>query len=262
MKKEVEIKFGGYGGEFVILTPENYDYLPAYMQEQGLKKLIIKEDTYGWNKDEMPQLAAFDFVEELFVFWTRIDDISEIEHLHNLKKLYLDNGDNTRIDFSNFPLLEELLSWSRKGIEEAWDIASLKVLKLYGLKKEQYKKGRALASVLELDLRSTTVEDLSFLADCKNLKNLHLSYMKRLKDLSFLKTLTELEVLVIEGNKIEDFGVVSCLKRLKQCSLDSKIGTAKSDDFIHLKAVESFGLYGNKTMQKVSCEVKEVLGLK
>ena len=108
-------------------------------------------------------------------------------------------------------MLEELLSWSRKGIEEAWDIASLKVLKLYGLKKEQYKKGRALTSVLELDLRSTTVEDLSFLADCKNLKNLHLSYMKRLKDLNFLKNLTELEVLVIEGNKIEDFGVVSCL---------------------------------------------------
>ena len=53
------------------------------------KEVEIK---FGGNKDEMPQLAAFDFVEELFVFWTRIDDISEIEHLHNLKKLYLDNG--------------------------------------------------------------------------------------------------------------------------------------------------------------------------
>ena len=142
----IDVKFGGYHKEFAILTPENYEKLPAYMQEKGIKKLQIKDDIYGWNRDYMPSLKPFDFIDELFVFWTGIDDISEIQCLHSLKKLYLDNGDKTKIDFSNFPFLEVLLSWDRKNIETAWDIPSLKELKLYGLKKKHYKEGESLKS--------------------------------------------------------------------------------------------------------------------
>ena len=255
----IDVKFGGYHKEFAILTPENYEKLPAYMQEKGIKKLQIKDDSYGWNRDYMPSLKSFDFIDELFVFWTGIDDISEIQCLHNLKKLYLDNGDKTKIDFSNFSFLEVLLSWDRKNIETAWDIPSLKELKLYGLKKKQYKEGESLKSLLSLDLRSTAVEDLSFLAQCKNLRKLCLYYMKQLKDISFLKNLEQLEYLSIEGNKIENFSVVSFLGNLKKCSLDSRIATADSNDFIHLKKLESFGLFGNNQMLKVSKEVRELL---
>ena len=94
-----------------------------------------------------------DFIDELFVFWTGMDDISEIQCLHNLKKLYLDNGDKTKIDFSNFPFLEVLLSWDRKNIETAWNIPSLKELKLYGLKKKQYKEGESLKSLIIIRLK-------------------------------------------------------------------------------------------------------------
>ena len=31
----VDVKLGGYHNEFTILTPENYEILPTYMQEMG-----------------------------------------------------------------------------------------------------------------------------------------------------------------------------------------------------------------------------------
>lgn len=68
----VDVKFGGYHKEFAILTPENYEKLPAYMQEKGIKKLQIKDDSYGWNRDYMPSLKLFDFIDELFVFCSEI----------------------------------------------------------------------------------------------------------------------------------------------------------------------------------------------
>jgi len=61
----IDVKFGGYHKEFAILTPENYEKLPAYMQEKGIKKLQIKDDSYGWNRDYMPSLKSFDFIDEL-----------------------------------------------------------------------------------------------------------------------------------------------------------------------------------------------------
>ena len=65
----VDVKFGGYHKEFAILTPENYEKLPAYIQEKRIKKLQIKDDSYGWNRDYMSRLRLFDFIEELFVFF-------------------------------------------------------------------------------------------------------------------------------------------------------------------------------------------------
>ncbi|WP_454955926.1 hypothetical protein [Capnocytophaga gingivalis] len=41
--------------------------------------------------------------------------------------------------------------------------------------------------------------------------------------------------------------------------MDSRIATADSNDFIHLKKLESFGLFGNNQMLKVSKEVRELL---
>ena len=73
----IDVKFGGYHKEFVILTPENYEKLPAYMQEKGIKKLQIKDDSYGWNRDYMPSLKPFDFIDEeekLNTFYSDFDD--------------------------------------------------------------------------------------------------------------------------------------------------------------------------------------------
>ena len=38
----IDVKFGGYHKEFVILTPENYEKLPAYMHTAfAFKKNLI-----------------------------------------------------------------------------------------------------------------------------------------------------------------------------------------------------------------------------
>ena len=70
----IDVKFGGYHKEFAILTPKNYEKLPAYMQEKGIKKLQIKDDSYGWNRDYMPSLKPFDFIDELFVFFQEFNE--------------------------------------------------------------------------------------------------------------------------------------------------------------------------------------------
>src|SRR5690606_27949115 len=108
--------------EYQILTEENHTLLAGYMQSNGLKNLIIvsDEDGKGWNKDYLPSLKPFEFIEELLIYWTNIKDIKEVEVCINIKRLVLDNDDKTEIDFTKFQNLEELVSWERKKIDTVW----------------------------------------------------------------------------------------------------------------------------------------------
>jgi Leucine-rich repeat (LRR) protein len=255
-------KFKRSDVEYQIITDENKATLSGYMHDNNLKRLIITpgdDKGKGWNHNYLPDLSSFDFIDELLVYWTNIDDIKGVEVCKNLKTLWLDNGDKTYIDFSNFSKLEKFISWDRKGIENIWDVPTLKILTVAGLKKGQFKSGIALDSVQKLRILKTALEDISFLSRARNVFSLELLEMNKIKDLDVLGKLVQLEHLRIEANKVINFYFVKNLVNLKSCYIKSKV--AKNIDvgcFLPLMELKDFNISGNEIMQIINAELKNI----
>jgi len=77
-----------------------------------------------------------------------------------------------------------------------------------------------LTKLETLDLIHTDVEDISCLAELKNLKHLDL-YAAPVEDVSFLKNLTKLESLKLNGTEVKDISALEKLTSLKELSLSS-----------------------------------------
>lgn len=238
---------------YCVLTKENQKDLASYMKEENFYNLLI--DGRFWEENYLNNMNQFDFLKELFVMWTKVDDLSPIQDIQSVEILTLDNGDKTNIDFSNFPNLKKIFSWKRSGIEKIWSVPTLKDLALGGLKRSDYIIGASLESFEKLRLVKTNVEDLMFLEETKNLKRLDLRGMSKLKNIEFLKKLTCLEYLFLEANQVRDFSVVNNLKGLRTCILKSKNAESCVDHFSQLKRLEKFALNGNENLRQVSREI-------
>lgn len=247
-------KFNRSDVEYQILTDENQGELAKYMLNNHLKKLIITSDKdgIGWNQLFLPDLTGFDFIEELLVYWTNIKDIKGIHSCKNVKVLWLDNDDKTELDFSQFPKIEKLISWDRKGIDKIWDVGTIKDLTLAGIKKSDFKPGIALKTIERLRIIKTPLEDISFLAECEQLVFLELLEMSKIEDLDVIGRLKNIKHLRIEANKVKNFSFIRFLKNLEKCYLSSKVGVFNVEDFKDFKKIEKINLSGNPKIQEVN----------
>lgn len=255
-------KFNRSATEYQIITDKNKGFLADYMTNNNLRRLIITstgDERKGWEQTYLPDLRSFDFIDELLVYWSRIDDIKGVEVCKHLKVLWLDNGDTTGLDFSNYPKLEKFISWNRKGVEGIWDVPTLKALTLAGLKKNQFKSGAALDSLRNLRIIKTALDDISFLSIARNVLCLELLAMSKIESLDVLGELTQLEHLRVEANKIVDFSFIKNLPNLQSCYIKSKCATNISAEyFLPLLRLNKFNLSGNALMRKVNAELKEI----
>ncbi|MBQ4804847.1 hypothetical protein J8L88_18430 [Aquimarina sp. MMG015] len=244
---------------YSVLNETNFKDLSYHMKDNELYNLLI--DGRFWKAKSLPNMEKFNFINELKVIWTEIDDISPIQSCTDVRILTLDNGDKTKIDFNSFPNLEKLFSWSRKNIKNVWNIKGIKDLALAGLKKQDFVDGYALDSIEKLRLVKTPVEDLSFIKRAQNLKRLDLRSMSKLENIDFLNSLKNLEYLFLEANKVRDFKVVSKLTKLKTCILKSKNAIIDTNDFLTLNTLEKITLNGNEHLRTISREINEILKL-
>lgn len=251
-------KFKNSDDEYSILTSSNKNVLAKHMESNNLKKLIITsdEDEIGWNETYLPDLNEFEFIEELLIYWTNIKDITNIHSCKNLKVLWLDNDDTTKIDFQSFSKIEKIITWNRKGIDTIWNIPTLKSLTIANVKAKDYHSGSTLNSLNKLRVLKSNVEDLSFLSKAKNISFLELLSLSKLKDISFIEKMESIQHLRIDVNNIEDFSSIEKLSNITSCYLASKKGRLSIDYFKSLKKIEKFNFRGNNNMISTNKELK------
>lgn len=252
-------QFSNSGTQYQVITAENSSSLAEYMQNNGLKRLIIMSDEngIGWNKSVLPDLSDFVFLEELLVHWTNIKNIDGIHSCVNLKVLRMDNDDTTAIDFSCFPNIEEVVSWDRKNIKAVWSVPSIKRLTLAGLKKKNFTNGEALKSIEKLRLIRTSLMDISFLSEANRVSFLELLDFSKIEDLSPLQKLTQLEHLRIRANKVKDFSFLKYLINLETLYISSKVGEFSEDCFLGLDKLQKVNLSGNPAIQAFNRKLQE-----
>ncbi|MDY6064943.1 MAG: leucine-rich repeat domain-containing protein, partial [Finegoldia sp.] len=155
---------------------------------QGIEKLTgLEKLTADTNRiSDLSPLKSLTSLKELILHHNKISDISPLKDLENLEKLWL--SDNFIKDISqigNKPLLKDL--------------------QLNGVYTGPYEKA---------DDSGNAIKDISVLANMKNLQSLYLQDTVYIEDLSPLKDLTNLEVLVLRGNNISDISPLEDLTNL------------------------------------------------
>ena len=257
-----KFKFNLSDVEYFLLNKRNYKDLAAHMKRTDNHRLLVMstDDESGWNEDYLPGMDSFDFLEELSIHWTKVDDITEAHKCKNVKTLLLDNGDKTKLDYSVFTKLENFVSWDRKGIENIWDVSGLKTLTVAGLKRNHFKIGKAMETINKLRIITTPVDNIDFLGNCRQLTFLELKGMSKLEKMDILGTLTDLIHLRIEANKVRDFSFIAKLINLQKCYLSSKSAEMKYEDFINFKDIKKLVVDGNNKALEVDRLLQKFYG--
>lgn len=195
-------------------------------------------------------------ITELHAEYWQIQDISGIENLTNLKKLYL--NDNQIKDVSVLKGLVNLETVDL-GYNEISDISLLKDLtnlKQLNLGNNKVSDISALSKLTKLqdlnlgyakyyDIPGTNqganfnqISDISALENLTNLQTLNLGYTK-IKDIGTLKGLSNLQTLDLSGNQISDIsGVVNTLNGLTNLN-DLNLATNQISDIGELSKLIS-----------------------
>lgn len=247
-------KFNRSETEYYLLNNKNYKDLAAHIKQSSNYKLLIMstDDDTGWNETFLPDMSSFEFLEELRIHWTNVNDITEIHKCKNLRTLIIDNGDKTPINFAVFSKLENFVSWDRKEIEDIWDVPNLKSLTVAGLKRNHFKKGKALETISKLRIIKTPMDNIDFLGNCQQLAFLELLEMSKIEKLDILGTLPKLVHLRVEANKVKDFSFIAKLNKLQTCYLSSKNAEMNLTDFENLPEIKRVVVDGNNNAKAIN----------
>lgn len=221
-----------------------------------VKKFMLKNELscivfsryLGFRGDTITIHESFEFIEQIHIIDSNIKDISFIYNFANARVINIQNDDRTKLDFSNFKNLESLFLIWRKGTTNLFNQKSLKILKLHKFKDKITPDFDPDMQLEELWFSISPANNLNSLSKLKNLKILHLGYLRFLEDSCWIKDLLNLEILTIHScknisdNIIENVCELVNLKRL----FFSKMGEIPTILPIqNLKKIESIGFIEN-----------------
>ena len=220
----------------------------------SVKKYMIKKKVtgivfshfLGFQGNAITIHEPFEFVDEVNIIDSNIEDISFIYNFPNVKKLNIQNDDRTKVDFSKFENLERLFLTWRKGVINLFNHKSLKYLRLDKFKEKVLDIDPDIP-LNELWVTQSPVKNLSSLGRLKHLRILDLSYLRCLESIAWIKDLNSLEELRIHSCKsIMDWEAIGKLSNLKRLCL-SNCGILNDIDFLKpLENLESVLLVGEK----------------
>lgn len=243
--------------EYQVITLENKDLLAQYMLSNNKKRLIITSDSVGWNEITLPDLKEFYFIEELLVYWTNIKNIDGIHLCKNLKILWLDNNDKTEVFFENFPALEKVITWDRKGLERIWNVNTIKELTIAAINKKHFQGAQNAIQIEKLRILKSSLDDISFLSTYKQMTFLELLDINKLEDLQPIENLLRLKHVRIIANKASNFSFIKKLKQIETCFLSSKIAEFRMEYFKDLTELKKINLSGNASIQNFNRELQK-----
>ncbi|MDM5228337.1 leucine-rich repeat domain-containing protein [Cytobacillus sp. NJ13] len=214
----------------------------------GLEKAVNLEELSLWDNNikDLSPLGGLTHLMSLDLDGNPITDLKPLTGLSNLHALFLSN---TGIkDFSSLNNLSGLmyLTLSNNGIESIPDLSGLKSLEILELSSNNITslKGlEGLSNLMMLTIESNPVSDFSALSKMK-LLYLDASYTD-MQNLKWAADLTQLEGLAVAGNNLND---ISPLKNLKNLSMlmanDNQISDIRV--LLELERLEYVTLFNNE----------------
>ena len=214
---------------------DSWDRIKAFMIENQLTGIVISR-YLGFTGDSIALNDSFEFVDEVHIIDSNVQDISFLYSFPSVKVLNIQNNDKTKIDFAEFEYLEDIFITWRRGVQHLMAKQSLKSLKI-----EKYKeKSLDFSGNENLETLWIYPSPLERLVNCQclsKLKNLKLARLSCMVDTSWLQYLTHLEFAYF----------VSC-KKMSSTLLDSLLAATnlkrlyleRMGDIPSINSIQSF----------------------
>jgi len=218
-----------------------------YANRHGIKEIRLNDSTLNEFNDSLDFLAQINCIESLSIGWCgKINDLSPIGNLRQLKSLCLDYGAKDGLGFSlpSLPQLERLYLGERIVNEE--QVFLLSGLKRLGLTKYPTKQpSKEFSNLVNLEYLSVAESGLSEIEGLWGLKKISEIHLLRLKHLVSLKGLegssTMLRKIRIEGcptvGRIDSVGGAAGLEELYLYDCGNIPSLAPISDLVNLRVL-------------------------
>jgi internalin A len=195
VKASFTIEEGDCGKRFVLTGGWEAGFAEE-LRRSGAKELVVNY-ARGFSGTDLQFLH-----QALWLTVYHVEDLSPVHSLRNLRQLRLGTaGNKTSIDFSQFPLLEDLtMDWApqRSSLFEAPNIQrTLRRLFVHGYKGHDTEPFAGLRALEELIISNAPVRSLAGVSRMPKLRTLGIHYLRQLPSLDGverLHTLTRLEI--------------------------------------------------------------------
>jgi len=220
MDKVFVVEEGVFGKCLVVTSQWDKEY-ECYLKENNIKELNLNY-ARGWKEEDLFFLKDLPYLEGLKITAWYIN-ISQINYLHSLRNLSLATFSKSKIDFNNFPKLEDCFIEWRTPTDTLFDCISMKKLCINQYKGKDTSQFSRLDNLVNLRIMNSPIRSLEGLSGLKKLKSLEVANFRKLESLKGIETLTQLEELQIHGcrkiNNIEIIGELTNIKILYLCNV-------------------------------------------
>jgi len=173
------------GKKSIIINSDCIDECMRVYAENNLEGVAVTT-SHDYKFQNVNFLSKYPEIEHLSIS-DGIDNIESIHTLHNLKSLLI-SGKNRKIDFSHFPLLEELIAeWSPGflNMDKCAYLNSLSFLN-YSPKSKDCSSLSVMPWVKRLEITRSTIFTLNGLEEFDQLEELEFNYCNKLETLCCL----------------------------------------------------------------------------
>jgi hypothetical protein len=217
----------------LILNSSNYEKAIQIMQKDNIGHLEINAN-YLTERD-VSFVSRFQFISTISIVGNCPIDISPIQSLENIKEILIDHKLTGKLDFSKFRSLNSCyFNWGIKGSETIFECSSLQKLRIDNISEIGTHQFNNFASLRELTLFNSKINNLGDLNNLENLRKL---------DLTAARKLTNIEDIVSFKN-IEELRLDDC-KNLDQLDSLKSLKTLKILAFNNIGEVESISSFDN-----------------
>ncbi len=190
----------------------------APFKENDVRELELNY-AKGWKRKDLSFLTD---LQELIILdlidWT-IEDISPIHNLHQLKDLQISTYCSTKIDFSQFPKLEEVALVWRKGAESLFECSQLRKVFVNRLKAESLSVFKKLTSLTSLRVYNSSIKSIGTIV-IPTLTTLEIANARKLASLEGIERFPNLTHLTVDGCRtIGSLDPLSTLTQLEYLSV-------------------------------------------
>lgn len=241
--------FDGLNKDYIVIESNKLKKYIDYINRNQINSVAIHESYY--YKEDLNFMKECHYINSVNILSPHINDYSGLDHLENLKVLYLSNP-KSKVDVSKFSKLTHLYVDVNKNVIGLDKCHNLKVLKMWNFK-PQISDLESLSSLNELEqleIVKSNIVSLKGIDNFSHLSRLGLYNCIKLEDISSLKVTDFIlgELTIESCKKILDYSVVKNLNKLKKLWLTDN-GEIDSISFIsNLRNLELFVFMGTTVL--------------
>jgi Leucine-rich repeat (LRR) protein len=224
-------------------TPEIVSRIITEKKLGGLRIFAVLKDD---RLESLDFLHGYSFLEKLDITSASDYDFSFLQGLTKLKKLSISTEGSNEINLANLQDLQYLsIKWRKKiiGLENCTKLSSLTLVEF---KEKDLQKITSVKSLVELRIKTGTIESLEGVDKLTNLQSLNIGNCKKLQTIKTISNLPKLKELYLDAcPNIKDYEEVTDLPSLETLSLID-CGKVQSLKFIErYPSLEKLSLLGN-----------------